>query len=199
MTRGCKLAGLGIHRKGRLEDFPKARLEARERRRLIAHGRLQAGADGARRLAYQEPGQKAGVGRHRVRHEGAGHAGLHHQVHGEPAPVEREAALARPRAADGVSLPKVVERGQGLLPVLGLHGEAAEKLPAFVREEPERRHPLGEFPGQPLEGRFRHRAVGRWRRGRLAAQRVKVRLGGDALLALALPRLGEDAVAVALP
>ena len=61
----------------------------------------------------RKPVPTPGVGHERARHDG-----LHHQVHGQPPPVERDSAVARPRAPDRVALPEIVEGRERLGPVV---------------------------------------------------------------------------------
>ena len=62
---------------------------------------------------------------------------------------------------DRIALPEVIQCSHCLLPVVPVHGVPARELPAFIREQPERRLPLRKKPGQPFKGGFCHRPVGR--------------------------------------
>lgn len=98
-----------------------------------------------------------------------------------------------------VPLPKVIQRGQRLLPMVARHGVSAQKLPAFIREKPEAGLPKGEKLCQPFKGRFGHCPVGTWRRSRFRPEGFEVGLCRRSFLALALFRFGQDAVAFAFP
>ena len=81
---------------------------------------------------FQTRALKTRVRRHRVSHKRPSHNRLHHQVYCKPPPIKRCMSISRARAPDGVALPKVVQRGKRLLPVVRVHGVPAQELPTFV-------------------------------------------------------------------
>jgi len=154
----------------------------------------ETGANRAGRLADQKAGQKTSIRRHRVGHEGPCHSGLCHQVNGEPPPGKRERGFTLPGAPGRVSLPKVVQRCESFLPIILVHCMPPQELPTFIGEDPKAGVTFMEFAGQPLIGRFRHRAVGGHGRSGLQSQRFEVGKRGSPRGAFARLRLGQDVV-----
>jgi hypothetical protein len=147
--------------------------------------------------AAREPCRKARVGRRRVGHEAMRDARLHRLVPGKTAAAERQVPFARAGAPDAVAHPQRMERGPRLLPVVAAHRMRAPTRVAFVAEQGNAGLPEGEKSRQTFDCRFAHRPIGQgWRFG-LRPERVTVGLDGRAPFALALPGLGQDAVAFA--
>ena len=101
------------------------------------------------------------------------------------------------RAVDGVALPELVEGREHLGPVLARHRVPAQELPALVAEDAQGGLAFGKEAGQPLNGRLRHRALGRGRRAGLWPQRAQVGPCSVPLGALGLLGFGQDALALA--